>query len=194
MNPHRIYLLLCFFCVLILLFSSIAPPHAFAWVSPTTHGPSPGVVHQAYNPPQHNWLSGHRGVDLAATPGSPIYAAGDGTVAFIGVVAGSPTVSIDHEEPLPAAATASDAPAVGQEITIRTTYQPVIPHVEKGQRVREGEMIGHMGGQPAPRHQVTSGLHWGARILPTDDRYINPLILLPTPTIRLKPLSPDRSA
>lgn len=167
-----------------------ALPSAAAWVSPTTNGPTPGVIQQAFHPPQHNWLSGHRGVDLAATPGAPIHAAGSGVVAFTGIVAGSPTISIDHEEPVPASA----SPGMEGEITIRTTYQPVIPHVEKGQRVQEGEIIGLMGGHPAPRHQHAHGLHWGARILPTDDRYINPLRLLPSPTIRLKPISHARVA
>ncbi|MDP9851318.1 hypothetical protein J2S56_000808 [Corynebacterium lowii] len=52
----------------------------------------------------------------------------------------------------------------------------------------EGQIIGTLGGIPAQRHSADSGLHWGARILPTDDRYINPLSLLPTPIIRLKPV------
>ncbi|KQB85329.1 M23 family metallopeptidase [Corynebacterium oculi] len=192
MNAHRTLIALYFLCALTVLFyCPVSPPHASAWVSPTTNGPRPGGIHQAFHAPPHNWLSGHRGVDLTAAPGTPIHAAGSGVVAFVGRIAGSPIVSIDHEQPVRIGkAHATAHLAAGSEVTIRTTYQPVIPRVEQGQRIEEGEVIGHLGGTPAQRHHAASGLHWGARVLPTDDQYLNPLILLPTPVIRLKPLSP----
>ena len=92
-----------------------------------------------------------------------VVAAGDGVVAFAGVVAGTPTVSVDHTNGL------------------RTTYQPVHARVARGEEVREGQMLGILG------HPVDGwpGLHWGARRGPDD--YVNPLGLLDAPVIRLKP-------
>jgi murein DD-endopeptidase MepM/ murein hydrolase activator NlpD len=54
------------------------------------------VVHRGFAPPALAWASGHRGVDLVATPGEVILAAASGTVAFAGSIAGKPVVSIDH--------------------------------------------------------------------------------------------------
>lgn len=137
-------------------------PLLLAWVDPTTGASYPSGVLRPYDPPAQNWLPGHRGVDLRLDIGEEVLAAGDGTVAFVGVVAGTPTVSIQHEE-------------------IRTTYQPVHGWVSQGEVVREGDVIGKLGHpfDDAP------GLHWGART--GKDQYMNPLSLL-TPTIRLKPV------
>jgi len=137
-------------------------PLLLAWVDPTTGASYASGVLRPYDPPAQNWLPGHRGVDLRLGIGEEVLAAGDGTVAFVGVVAGTPTVSIQHEE-------------------IRTTYQPVHGWVSQGEVVREGDVIGKLGHpfDDAP------GLHWGART--GKDQYMNPLSLL-TPTIRLKPV------
>ncbi|QGU04902.1 M23 family metallopeptidase [Corynebacterium comes] len=138
-------------------------PVAEAYVSPTTGAPAATGVLRAFDKPAHNWLPGHRGVDLALGVGSPVLAAGEGVVVFAGVVAGTPTVSIDHAD------------------GIRTTYQPVHARVAGGDEVAGGEVIGLLGypGDGWP------GLHWGARAGPSD--YLNPLSLLAAPTIRLKP-------
>ncbi len=54
-------------------------------------------VERAFDKPAENWLPGHRGgVDLGGSAGQSVLAAGDGIVVFAGVVAGKPTVSIDH--------------------------------------------------------------------------------------------------
>ena len=137
-------------------------PLLLAWVDPTTGASYASGVLRPYDPPAQNWLPGHRGVDLRLDIGEEVLSAGDGTVAFVGVVAGTPTVSIQHEE-------------------IRTTYQPVHGWVSQGEVVREGDVIGKLGHpfDDAP------GLHWGART--GKDQYMNPLSLL-TPTIRLKPV------
>ncbi|WP_460490619.1 M23 family metallopeptidase, partial [Corynebacterium nasicanis] len=90
------------FVVLLLFLLVAAGVPAHAYVSPT------GSVHvlRAFDRPEHNWLPGHRGVDLALPVGGAVVAAGDGVVAFAGVVAGTPTVSVDHAD------------------GVRTTYQP----------------------------------------------------------------------
>lgn len=152
---------------LLLLPVTTPPPAAHAgpvvYVSPATGEPHAGRVLRPFDPPGQNWLPGHRGVDLALEIGREVLAAGPGTVAFAGQVAGTPTVSIDHAD------------------GIRSTYQPVHPLVEQGREVAGAEVIGLLG------HPTTHypGLQWGARV---GEDYLNPLSLLPRPTIRLKPL------
>ena len=145
--------------LVVLLVVCAAPAVARAYVSPT------GTVHvlRPFDLPAHNWLPGHRGVDLALPVGGQVVAADDGVVAFAGVVAGTPTVSVDHAD------------------GIRTTYQPVHARVTRGEAVREGQVIGVLG------HPVDGypGLHWGARRGASD--YLHPLGLLDAPVIRLKP-------
>ena len=118
------------------------------------------AVVRPFDPPAHKWLSGHRGVDLDAPEGGTVVSAGAGTVVFAGKVADKDVVSIDHGG-------------------LRTTYEPVIPSVSAGDKVKAGDPIGVLeAGHCVP----ASCLHWGARI--GKDRYIDPLSLL-YPTIRL---------
>ncbi|MCS4536293.1 M23 family metallopeptidase [Corynebacterium sp. HS2168-gen11] len=135
------------------------------FVNPVTGTQRRPVVLRRFQNPAQRWLTGHRGVDLAAPPGSIIYAAGTGTVLFAGVIAGTGTVSILHANGL------------------RTTYQPVSPMVAAGDAVAAGEPIGLL------LASTTSwpGLQWGAKYGAED--YINPLSLLPIPMIRLKPVA-----
>ena len=72
--------------------------------------PRPAVA-RTFDAPSPNWQPGHRGVDLVARAGQPVYAAGAGTVVFAGDLAGRPLVSIAHPGGL------------------RTTYEPVRPAV-----------------------------------------------------------------
>jgi murein DD-endopeptidase MepM/ murein hydrolase activator NlpD len=112
------------------------------------------------------YSAGHRGVDLAGAPGSPVLTAGDGVVAFAGMVAGRPVVSIDHAGGL------------------RTTYEPVDPSVGAGQAVARGSPIGTLvaghAGCPA-----SACLHWGLR---RGADYLDPIALLAPPPVRLLPL------
>lgn len=134
------------------------------FTNPVTRLPRPNRVLRTFNKPAKNWLPGHRGVDLEATPNDPIYAAGDGTVIYAGTLAGIPTVSIEHPGGL------------------RTTYQPVLPLVAVGDTVTRQQPIGTLA--PGGTHGYP-GLQWGAKF--GADNYINPLTLLPAPVIRLKP-------
>lgn len=153
-----------FYSVLSVLVLTAAAGPAHAYVDPTTGLPSATNVTRRADIPDKNWLPGHRGVDLAARTGQDILAAEDGVVAFTGVIAGVPVVSVDHSD------------------GIRTTYQPVHATVRAGDRVKEGAPIGRM----APPSRDHAGLHWGART--GKDSYINPLSLLDAPEIRLKPV------
>lgn len=100
-----------------------------------------------------------------------VYAAGPGTVVFAGSLAGRPLVSVEHEGGL------------------RTTYEPVTPLVRPGQRVAEGSAIGTL----LPGHQgcaAAACLHWGALRGPASAAdYLDPLGLLRSTPIRLKPLT-----
>lgn len=151
-------------CSTTLFLFLLAPPAALAYVDPVSGSPSPGQVLRGFDPPAQRWLTGHRGVDLALAVGSPVRAADDGRVAFAGVVAGKPVVSIDHAD------------------GIRTTYEPVHARVRRGEAVTAGQVIGTLG-HP---HDGKPGLHWGARSGSED--YLDPLSLLGQPVIRLKPL------
>ena len=137
-----------------------APRPAYTW---PTGGPA--AVLEGFDPPAVVWGSGHRGVDLALAAGSPVLAAGDGTVVFAGMVAGRPVVSIDHAD------------------GIRTTYEPVEAVVGAGDAVGRGQVIGTL--VAGHRADGVDALHWGARTGPKT--YVNPLRLLDPPVIRLKP-------
>lgn len=139
-------------------------PPATSYVDPASGKPNPARVLRGFEAPEQKWSPGHRGVDMALAVGSPVVAAEDGVVAFVGTVAGKPVVSITHAD------------------GVRTTYQPVHGAVKQGQEVREGQVIGCLG-NPVDGYP---GLHWGALI--AKDTYIDPLTLLDMPVIRLKPL------
>lgn len=133
--------------------------------------PRPTVVTE-FDAPTPNWQRGHRGVDLAATTGQPVYAAAAGTVVFAGELAGRPLVSVAHPGGL------------------RTSYEPVQASVRAGQRVDAGTAIGVlMPGHPGC--PVQACLHWGAMWGPASRAdYVDPLGLLVTTPLRLKPTHP----
>jgi murein DD-endopeptidase MepM/ murein hydrolase activator NlpD len=131
--------------------------------------PRPAVL-RIFDAPSPNWKPGHRGVDLAGAPGQPVYAGGPGTVVFAGELAGRPLVSIAHPGGL------------------RTSYEPVRPTVRSGQLVDTGDQLGTLeaghAGCPAG-----ACLHWGAMWgAASRADYVDPLGLLASTPIRLKPL------
>jgi murein DD-endopeptidase MepM/ murein hydrolase activator NlpD len=134
------------------------------------------TVTRPFQPPPRPWLPGHRGVDLAGSPGVLVLAAGAGVVAFAGSVAGVGVVSIDHPGGL------------------RTTYEPVTPLVTAGAPVVAGQPIAVL----LPGHEgcpVEACLHWGLR---RGGDYLDPLLLLRLARVRLYPVnvasSPGRAA
>ena len=136
------------------------------WAWPLAGAPT---VVRGFDPPSAPWLPGHRGVDLASTPGEPVLAASAGVVAFAGMVAGRGVVSVDHAGGL------------------RTTYEPVITSVHVGDDVGLGTPLGHLdAGHPGCAAAVEACLHWGLRRGLT---YLNPLLMLRPLRVRLKPLA-----
>lgn len=126
-------------------------------------------VIRAADIPDAVWEPGHRGVDLQASPGQVIVASRGGSVAFAGVVAGTPVVSISHAD------------------GIRTTYEPVVARVRTGQKVRRGEAIGVLADAATlPEYARKSpGLSWGARFEGKGRVYIDPMTLLGSVRVRL---------
>lgn len=146
-----------------------APAHAETARLHWPVSPRPAVT-RGFDAPFPNWKRGHRGVDLAAGPGQPVYAAGTGTVVFAGVLAGRPVVSVAHPGGL------------------RTSYEPVQAAVRPGQTVAAGQPLGTLvAGHPGC--PAAACLHWGAMWGPAARAdYVDPLGLLAETPIRLKPL------
>ena len=142
-------------------------PATASWTAPL---PGEPAVTRPFEAPAHAYGPGHRGADLGGAAGTPVLAAGDGVVAFAGMVAGRPVVSIDHADGL------------------RTTYEPVDPAVGAGQRVARGTPVGVLvtGHAGCP---VEACLHWGLR---RGADYLDPLLLLVV-RVRLLPLRSTRA-
>jgi murein DD-endopeptidase MepM/ murein hydrolase activator NlpD len=124
-------------------------------------------VVRRFDPPAQPWLAGHRGVDLAAPAGAVVRSAGDGQVLYAGRIADRGVVSIGHAGGL------------------RTTYEPVVPTVARGDHVGAGEPIGTLAAGHAGC-PVAACLHWGLR---RGDVYLDPLLLIGWGRMRLLPLS-----
>lgn len=146
---------------MIALVTALFPVSGTEWRWPLR--PAPEVL-RGFDPPAHPWEAGHRGVDLAASPGQRVYAAGPGRVGFAHDLAGRGVVTVDHGR-------------------LRTTYLPVRPSVRPGQVVRAGSrlgvvesVLGHCGQSPC--------LHWGLR---EGVVYLDPLTLVGRAPVRLLP-------
>lgn len=137
-----------------------APRGDFGW--PLAGTP---VVLRPFDAPDHPYGPGHRGVDLAGQVGEQVLAAGAGVVAFAGMVAGRPVISVDHPNGL------------------RTTYEPATATVTAGQRVDRGEPIGTLEAGHADC-LAPACLHWGVR---RGAEYLDPLWLLSPGPVRLLP-------
>lgn len=122
---------------------------SYAW-------PVRGPVIRGFEPPAGPYGAGHRGIDIAAQPGTQVRASEGGVVAFAGRVAGELHVSIDHPD------------------GVRTSYAFLSSvSVEAGSPVERGAVVGAVGaGHPG---SGASHLHFGARFA---GHYIDPMLLL----------------
>ena len=99
----------------------------------------------------------HKGVDFAAPRGTPIYAAGDGTVIFAGRNKGYGNyVRIRHN---------------GTYTTAYAHMQRIAEGIRRGVRVRQGQVIGYVGSTG-----LVTGPHLHYEVL-RDGRQVNPLKL-----------------
>ena len=143
--------------------ASAEPASAPGFVLPVA---PPPVVLTPFRAPATPYGPGHRGADLAAVAGSPVFAAARGRVVFAGTLAGRGVVSIEHEGGL------------------RTTYEPVTATVRAGSTVATGDVVGTV--QPGhPGCAPATCLHWGARL--PDRLYLDPMSLLGPWPVRLLP-------
>ncbi|WP_051463017.1 M23 family metallopeptidase [Haloglycomyces albus] len=132
------------------------------WLAPTTEG---NAITRDFHPPPQPWQPGHRGIDLAVSAGAVVRASGDGVVSYSGRVADRGVVSIIHDNGL------------------RTTYEPVNPVVDDGERVSAGDEVGRVTpGHGGPGSAVV--LHFGVR---SDEEYLDPLALWGQGSVRLLP-------
>ncbi|WP_394552359.1 murein hydrolase activator EnvC family protein [Agromyces sp. MMS24-JH15] len=116
--------------------------------------PVPIRVLAPYRAPATAYSAGHRGIDVAATPGSAVAAPAPGVVAFSGMVAGRPVVTIDHGD------------------GVVSSMEPVAGLVEVGTRVAERAVIGTVAGGG---HCDGACVHLGVRV---DGAYVSPFRFL----------------
>ena len=127
--------------------------------------PTPRVAAR-FAPPSVRWGAGHRGVDLVGTPGQRVSSARTGTVTHTSAIAGRGVVVVTHVD------------------GTRTTYEPVLASVDVGDTVTIGEQVGWL--TTAASHCLPAAcLHWGWR---RGDDYLDPLLLVGRPGVRLFPL------
>jgi murein DD-endopeptidase MepM/ murein hydrolase activator NlpD len=107
-----------------------------------------------FDPPARPWLSGHRGVDLAAGPGAGVVAPQAGTVSFSGWVVDRPVVTIDHGGGL------------------RSSFEPVEGSVPVGSVVATGATVGVLATAAAAHCERSPCLHWGVR---RGEEYVDPV-------------------
>ncbi|MFG2146059.1 murein hydrolase activator EnvC family protein [Streptomyces sp. NPDC048696] len=131
--------------------------------------PGPPVVIRGWEPPATPYGPGHRGVDLAAAPGTEIRAVAPGRVTFAGPVAGQGVLTITLD--------GSGSPP------LRTTYEPVRALVQPGERVNTGQPVAVL--DAGPWHCAEGCLHWGLR---RGEAYLNPLLLIRRGHVRLLPV------
>jgi murein DD-endopeptidase MepM/ murein hydrolase activator NlpD len=105
--------------------------------------------------PVMNYSRMHRGVDFAAPIGTPIYAAGDGTIAFAGRFSGYGNyVKIKHD---------------GDHATAYGHMNNFAGNIRVGARVRQGQVIGYVG-----RTGMATGPHLHYEVMVNGDQ-VNPL-------------------
>lgn len=132
------------------------------WSWPLSAAPA---VLRPFAKPAQKWKPGHRGVDLAAGPGSTgdaggtvVLAPADGIVSFAGTVVDRGVLSIDHGD--------------GRV----SSFEPVTTGLAKGGSVRRGEAVAALaataGAGASPGHCGRPCLHWGVR---EHGEYVDPL-------------------
>ncbi|AXH36509.1 M23 family peptidase [Humibacter sp. BT305] len=120
------------------------------WVWPV---PGPPAVARGYEAPATRYGAGHRGIDLKVGVGGEVRAPADGTVAFVGQVAGRPVVALEHDG------------------GYRSSLEPVSSSLAVGDRVERAQPIGVIvdGGHCA------GCLHFGVRLR---GEYLDPRALI----------------
>lgn len=119
--------------IMVILFATAPPGHAeqvpVARTGAAHAVPLYGELVRPWQAPEDDpFAAGHRGIDIAAAPGTPVRASAAGVVTFAGSVAGNRTVTVDHGD------------------GIRTTYSFLgAVAVTSGRSVTLGEVVGTVG-------------------------------------------------
>jgi murein DD-endopeptidase MepM/ murein hydrolase activator NlpD len=161
-RPRRVLVVLLVAAVIVVPTASAAGD---AWTRPV-----PGPVVRAFAPPRTRYGAGHLGADLEAVPGTPVRAAGNGTVEFAGVVANTRHVVVRHAGGL------------------RTSYGFLRSiAVRPGERVARGAVVGLTGG--IGENHDGQVLHLGLR---DGEVFVDPMQLFGPPDlsalVRLAPV------
>jgi murein DD-endopeptidase MepM/ murein hydrolase activator NlpD len=145
---------------LLLSFALLAAPEAVAAGSdPDQLGEwplrPPVAVSRGFAPPEQPWLAGHRGVDLAGTPGAAVRAPVSGRVEVARRIVDRGVIVI------------SAGP-------MRVALEPVRATVAPGTLVAAGDVVGELqrGHRGCP---AAACLHWGLRV---EQTYRDPLLLV----------------
>ena len=102
------------------------PPH------PCLRAPVVATVVDAFRPPACRWCPGNRGLEYVTRPGQAVQAGASGTVTFVGTVAGTSYVVVDH--------------GWGSIGRVRATYGRLASVlVRSGQMVVAGQGLGRAG-------------------------------------------------
>ncbi|MFE4469629.1 murein hydrolase activator EnvC family protein [Leifsonia sp. NPDC056824] len=149
--------------------ASTEPPRASPrWSWPLT----PHRLVRAYEAPPSPYAAGHRGVDLAAQPGTIVTAPSEATVHFTGVVVDRPVLTLDHGS------------------GVLSSYEPVVAAgLAVGAPVTRGMALGVVG---EGAHCSGACLHVGVRV---DGEYVSPLQFFDRPPRSvLLPLRPGEAS
>ncbi len=115
--------------------------------------PVVGPVIRGFDPPDTPFGSGHRGIDIATSVGTPVIAAEAGVVTFAGPVGGRLFLTIDH----------------GAGLESRYSFLSALA-ARRGDTVSMGQVVARSGTGHAG--DLVPNLHFGVLL---DDTYVDPL-------------------
>lgn len=124
-------------------------------------------ITNAFDRPATRWSSGHRGVDIASSLGTPLIAPDDGVIAFSGTVAGKSVVSIAHDDGL------------------TSTFEPATSEMEIGEHVGRSRRFGFIA-EGLSDHCLDICVHWG--VMDASGEYLDPSLLVLPRSVALKPV------
>ncbi|MCI1901429.1 MAG: M23 family metallopeptidase [Bifidobacteriaceae bacterium] len=133
----------------------------------TPSGKRANRIAREFDPPAQKWLAGHRGIDIDAPAHSKVLAPVNGTVKFVGKVAGKSEVSF----------------SAFSDDTVIFSFEPAQTRLHVGDSLTKGEPLATVQGESD--HCADTCVHWGAR---RNGVYVDPRTALDPVRIILKPV------